>query len=279
MSYKTLLVHVDDTKNVAARIETAARLALAHDAHLIGTAMTGISRFLYESMALDQGSPNLVPYLHILRQRTDGALNQFENIVRRIGVRSFEKRLTDDEAAAGISLQARYCDLVILGQHDPKGASSSTYADVPEHVVLNGGCPALIVPFTGAFNDFSDRVLIAWNASMEAARAVRHALPLLQRAKTVEVIIFNPPSRPDAHGVQPDADIGAYLARHNINADVMQEKIEGDRGKALLSIAANLHSNLLVMGCYGHTRIREILLGGTTRTILKSMTVPVLMSH
>jgi nucleotide-binding universal stress UspA family protein len=279
MSYKTLLVHVDDSKNVDARIELAAQLAMAEDAHLIGTAMTGVSRFLYESVAIDIGDPNITPYLDTLRQRAEGTLQRFENTVQRIGVGSFEKRLTDDEAAGGLSLQARYSDLVILGQYDPDGTSSSAYADVPEYVVINSGCPALIVPYAGSFDNLSDRVLIAWNESIEATRAIHHALPFLQRAKTVEVVVFNSTSAPDVYGEQPGADIALYLARHNIKVEVMQEKTEVDTGNALLSLAANLNSNLLVMGCYGHTRLREILLGGATRTILQSMTIPVLMSH
>jgi len=279
MSYKTILVHVDDAKNVDTRIELAAQLALSEDAHLIGTAMTGISRFLYESVAVSPDDPGIVPYLDILRKRANDTLTKFDDIVQRTGVRSFEKRLSDDEPANGLSTQAHYCDLAVLGQYDPQGSSSSVYADVPEYVVMNSGCPVLLVPYAGHFTTVSDRVLIAWNASMEALGAVRAALPLLQRARIVEVAIFNPASRPDAYGVEPGADIALYLARHGIKVDVMQEKTDVDAGEALLSLAANLNSSLLVMGCYGTSRFRETLLGGATRTVLQSMTIPVLMSH
>lgn len=279
MSYKTLLLHVDDAKNVNARIELAAQLAMTEDAHLIGTAMTGVSHFLYNSVAIDLSDPGIIPYLDTLKQRANGTLQKFEANVQRIGVRSYEARLTDDEAAGGLSLQARYSDLVILGQYDPDGTSSSVYANLPEYVVFNSGCPALVVPYAGTFDNLTDRVLIAWNESMEATRAIRHAIPLLQRAKTVEVAIFNSTTAPEVYGEQPGADIALYLARHNIKVDILQEKTEIDIGNALLSLAANLNSNLLVMGCYGHTRLREILLGGATRTILQSMTIPVFMSH
>jgi nucleotide-binding universal stress UspA family protein len=194
-------------------------------------------------------------------------------------VRSFEKRLTDDEPAGGISRQAHYCDLVVLGQYDPEGSSSLVYADVPEYVVMHSGCPVLLVPYSGSFHALCDRVLVAWNGSMEAISAVRGALPLLQRAKIVEVAIFNPSSRPEAYGAEPGADIALYLARHGVKVDVIQERTDGNVGEALLSLAVNLNSTLMVMGCYGTSRFREILLGGATRTMLQSMTVPVLMSH
>lgn len=279
MSYKTILVQVDDSRNVDTRIEIAAQLALAEGAHLIGSAMTGVSRFLYETVTVDPAAPDIAPYLETLRQRADGTLAKFENIAQRVGVNSFEKRLSDDEAAGGLSLQARYADLVVLGQYDPDGTSGPAYANVPEYAVMNSGCPALIVPYAGTFNNVGERVLIAWNESLEAVRAVRHALPLLRRAKVVEVVMFN--SSPDFgdKGEAPGADIALYLARHNIKVNVKLERAGTETANALLSLAANLSSNLLVMGCYGHSRLREMVLGGMTRTILESMTMPVLMSH
>lgn len=279
MSYKTILVHVDDAKNAPARIALAAQLALNEDAHLIGTALTGVSRFLYEAVAVNPDDPGMVPYLDVLKKRAADTLTKFDEIVNRAGVNSFEKRLTDDDAAGGISLQARYADLVVLGQFDTEATSVTNYAEVPEYVVMNGGTPTLVVPYAGSFDNIGERVLIAWNASMESIRAVRGALPLLRRAKIVEVAIFNPASRPDAYGAEPGADIALYLSRHGVKVDVMQEKTDADAGEALLSLAANLNSSLMVMGCYGTSRFREILLGGATRTVLQSMTIPVLMSH
>jgi nucleotide-binding universal stress UspA family protein len=279
MSYKTILVHVDDDRNADTRIALAARLAMAEQAHLIGTALTGVSRFLHDTVATEVGSPDITPYLDILRQRAQRALKPFDDIVQRIGLPSVEKRLTDDEAAGGLSVQARYCDLVVLGQYDPDVNTAPVYANLAEYVVMNSGCPALIVPHTGVFNSIGERVLIAWNGSIEAAKAIRNALPLLRRAKIVEVAVFNPKTGVDGLGDQPGADIALYLARHGIKVDVMQEKTDTDVGTALLSLAAGLHSDLLVMGCYGHSRFREILLGGATRSILHSMTVPVMMSH
>lgn len=280
MSYKTILVHVDESTHVDARMEIAANIAVTENAHLIGAATTGVSRFFYAAAASNMDTPAVIDsYLETVRQRAEGALKKFENIARKIGVASYESRLADDDAAGGISLQARYCDLAVLGQYDPEESSSSINSDLPEYVIMNSGCPVLIVPHAGSFKSVGERVLIAWNASMEARRAVHNAIPLLKRAKVVEVAVFNPASQPDAHGQQPGADIALYLARHDIKVDVIQQETEGDIGNALLSRATNLTSDLLVMGCYGHSRFREILLGGATRTVLESMTIPVLMSH
>lgn len=279
MSYKTILVHVDDARNAQTRIELAAKLAMAEQAHLIGTAVTGVSRFLYETVATDASDPNVSPYLDTLRQRAKQTLIPFEDIAKRCGVVSTENRLTDDDALNGLSVHARYSDLIVLGQYDPDGNAPSSYANLPEYIVMNSGCPVLIVPYAGTFNSIGERALIAWNGDVEATKAVRSAIPLLRRAKIVEVVVFNPESQADAYGDQPGADLALFLARHNIKVDVMQEKTDADVGDALLSLAANLNSDLLIMGCYGHSRFREMLLGGATRTVLSSMTVPVLMSH
>lgn len=279
MTYKTILVHVDDAKHAEARLELAANLAKTEDAHLIGAAMTGVSRFLFETMSADTGTAGIAPFLDTIRQRTERTLAPFEQVARRVGVASFEKRMNDDEAAGGLSLQARYSDLVIVGQYDPEGTAPSTYADLPEYVAMNGSSPVLVVPYTGAFTRTGERALIAWDGSMEATKTVHAAIPLLRRAQNVDVVVFNARTDASSHGEQPGADIALYLARHGIRVNVIQQKTDIDIGNAVLSLAADLNSDLLVMGCYGHSRFREILLGGPTRTVLQSMTIPVLMAH
>jgi nucleotide-binding universal stress UspA family protein len=175
-------------------------------------------------------------------------------------------------------LQGAYSDLIVLGQSSPDDASDLE-ADTVSYVVINSGCPVLVVPNTGAHTKIGSKVLIAWNGSMAARRAVHDAIPLLKRAEIVEVAVFNPTSKIGAHGQLPGSDISLYLARHGINVDVKEDTIKSDIGEAILSLADSLHADLLVMGCYGHSRFRETLLGGVTHTILQSMTLPVLMSY
>jgi nucleotide-binding universal stress UspA family protein len=279
MSYKTILVHVDQSKHAAQRIRIAAQLALSENAHLIGTAMTGISHYIYEGGMVDPHYPALTAQLDTLRTQACQALEEFETMARNLGVPSFEKRLMEEEAGVGLCLQARYCDLVVIGQADPDETSPSVRADFPEYVVMNCGRPVLLLPSAGHFDQIGNNVLVAWNASMEATRAVTGAVPLLQKAKQVSVAVFNPEDEANVHGAQPGADIALYLTRHNIEVNVMQQTTGIDVGNALLSMAADLSADLIVMGGYGHSRFREILLGGATRTLLTSMTAPVLMSH
>ena len=280
MSYKTILVHVDDSPHVAARIEVAATIAMAQDAHLIGAALTGISRFVKEAVAVNPYDPAITPYLDTLRQRAAVYLDKFDEQARRIGVHSFERRLVDDEASGGISLQARYSDLVVVGQSDPEQPPRAVDADFPEYVAVSSGTPVLIIPYANTFSTVGTRAMIAWNGSREARRAVQDAMPLLQRAQRVEVVVLNPAERPDLHGADPSTDIIRYLQRHGIEAEVKTENVKhGEVGSALLAIATSSSADLLVMGCYGHTRFREMLLGGVTRDVLASMTVPVFMSH
>lgn len=282
MSYKTILVHVDKSKHASQRIRLAANIALREEAHLIGAAPTGVSRYIYQAGMMDDSAgftTHLETHMDMLRAQGKEAIKEFEAMVQQVGVSSFESHLIDDEAGAGISLQARYCDLVVLGQTNLDEPSSSTLPDFPEYVVINSGRPVLIVPYAGHFDTVGRRPMVAWDASTSATRVVTAAIPLLKRAESVDVMVFNHDEQGDAHGEQPGADIALYLTRHKIKVNVVRQKTNIDVGNALLSAATDLGSDMIVMGGYGHTRFREILLGGVTRTVLESMTVPVLMSH
>ncbi|AYM75595.1 universal stress protein [Janthinobacterium agaricidamnosum] len=288
MTYKTVLLHIDDSAGRAARIEAAASIAQACGGHLTGVALTGVSRLLYQHQPDLDADPNLSLHLNFLRDRATRALDGFEQQVRAAGVASFEQRVVDDEAAGGISLLARYADLVVISQYNAKDKSPSVMRDFPAYVLLHSGRPVLIVPYAPPLPLLAPpaaarNVLISWNASKEASRAVTAALPLLQRAGQVHVAIFDAQVHAAEHGEQPGAELVHYLARHGVEARLHLLDgggvRRGDIGEALLSQAADLSADLLVMGAYGHSRLRETILGGVTRTILQSMTIPVLMAH
>jgi nucleotide-binding universal stress UspA family protein len=272
-------VHVDRSKHAPARIKIAAQLAVAENAHLIGAAMTGISRFIYQDSAMDINHTIIAAQLDTLNKIASEGLAQFESIAKQVGVLSYEKRLVNDEPEGGLALHARYSDLVVLSQTDPDELVSTIESDLPEYVMLNCARPVLIVPHSGHFDQIGSNVLVAWDGSIEATRAITNAMPLLKRAKKVTVALFNPTSLLDVHGEQPGADIGLYLARHHIEINVVEKNTKVDIGDALLTMAADLQSDMIVMGGYGHTRFREVVLGGVTMSILNSMTVPVVMSH
>ena len=288
MTYKTVLLHIDDSAGRAARIDAAASIAQACGGHLTGVALTGVSRLLYQNQPDLDADPNLSLHLNFLRERATRALDGFEQQVRAAGVASFEQRVLDDEAAGGISLLARYADLVVISQYNAKDKSPSVMRDFPAYVLLHSGRPVLIVPYAAPLPLLAPpaaarNVLISWNASKEASRAVSAALPLLQRAGQVHVAIFDAQVHAAEHGEQPGAELTQYLARHGVEARLHLLDgggvRRGDIGEALLSQAADLSADLLVMGAYGHSRLRETILGGVTRTILQSMTIPVLMAH
>ncbi|MDZ5456774.1 universal stress protein [Azohydromonas lata] len=162
-------------------------------------------------------------------------------------------------------------DLVVLGQYDGSDpAGAGVPPDFVPSVVVDSGKPVLVVPWAGDFDDVGHRVLIAWKPTREATRALSAVLPLLQPGATVHVAGWD---------CDPE-EIRLFLLRHGIEATCSRERAAEVRvGEDVLSRAADLNADLLVMGCYGHTRARELLLGGATRTVLTSMTLPVLMAH
>jgi hypothetical protein len=174
----------------------------------------------------------------------------------------------------GFVRQSYLHDLVVLGQYDGSDAGVDARAGVPPEfaasVVVDSGKPVLVVPWAGSFHVVGRRVLIAWKPTREAARALSAALPLLQPGAHVHVCSW---------GCDP-AQVQPLLLRHGIEPSISREgSDEGNVGEVLLSRAADLNADLLVMGCYGHARARELLLGGATRTVLSSMTLPVLLAH
>ena len=281
MSYKDLLVGLDSGASARERIEIAAALAERFAAHLVGLyplPMPEAPRhFGYYDPAL------LNPFFEELRARardaTDKTREVFEHIASLHGV-SAEWREIPEGADADPAVHARYADLAILGQLDPDSGEPDMIRPRPEQVTLASGRPILVVPYAGNFPNLGRRVVIGWNASREAARAVNDAMPLLTAAEIVSILTIDPREGPRAHGELPGADISLHLARHGVKAEI-ERAVSPDLpvGEALLSRAADLGADLLVMGAYGHSRARELLLGGATRSLLRSMTLPVLMSH
>ncbi len=279
MSYKTILVQVDQSAQSIERVKLAAALADAARAHLIGTAMTGISRVVFEAGAFNQHDPAFDHHVSALRQYADKSLENFETAMEKQLGLSTESRLLDDDAVGGLSLQARYADLVVIGQFDSSAGVPGLMPSFPESVLINCVRPVLVLPSIYRFSALPSHALIAWDGSLNATRAISGALPLLKLADKVSLAIFNPAERADAHGAQPGADMALYLSRQGVQVEVMIRETSIDAGEALLSLCADEGADLLVMGAFGHTRFRELLLGGATRHILDAMTVPVLMSH
>lgn len=275
MAYKTLLVHLDNEPACATRTALALRLAREHGAHLVALAPTGqiqipvdVASSLFEpGYAIASG--------HYLRTRADQACEAFEAQARAAGLSSYEMRVDEADHALSVIAHARTADLVIVGQTDRDTPLGVVNRDLPERAVLGGGRPVLVVPFAGRFDTLGTNVVAAWNDSREAARALADALPLMQRAGKVSVLTQREAGQPEPSL----AELLAWLGRHAIHAQAAHEVSDLNFGDLLLSRAADFGADLIVMGCYGHARLTERVLGGATRSLLGQMTVPVLMAH
>nr|WP_315218568.1 universal stress protein [uncultured Duganella sp.] len=281
MSYKTILVHADQSSHAPARMALAARLALACDAHLSALACTGISRYAQPGAPGHQG-PLVPETLDRWRAQARASLAALETIAARAGLEPPTLSLLDATPEEGLMLRAPYCDLLVLSQTDPHETSPGIIRDLPQDLLLHCGRPLLLAPCRelapGTAAPFH-HPLLAWDGGRRAARAISDALPLLRMADAVTLLVLNAEQRPAAHGMEPGADMALLLARHGVRVEVVREYTTVEIGAALLCVAAELSCDLLVMGGYGHRRARETLLGGATRTVLTEMTLPVLMAH
>ena len=280
MRYKTILVHLNDERRAGQVIDAAAHLADRHEANLIG---------IYVVPSDIVGSPTA------LGRRIIGTGRQaFRDEAARIAKifqtatagRAIvpEWRVIDPArhhpgcAEAVIEL-SRSTDLIVAAQADPNW-DYTLLLDFPERLAIESGRPTLIIPHAGRFPSFGKRVVLAWNGKKEAARAAFDALPLLKQAAAVRVLYVGTGGPSEVTDIARGSEIAAALARHGVKCETAQS-VSGDIdvGNDLLSRLADFGADLLVMGCYGHSRFREFVFGGATREILEHMTVPVLMSH
>ncbi|WP_372623031.1 universal stress protein [Falsiroseomonas sp.] len=281
MQIRDILVHLDATEQGRHRLQLAADLARRHQAHLTGLHVYDILLPLVVGES-GSGAALMVEMLERMRQdaiaAAGGVEATFLEQLRSDGIAG-EWRLIEGFVPEQVALHGRYADLLVVGQEDFEGARKTDGA-VIEAALFSSGRPVLVVPHSGRFDAVGRRVLIGWNASREAARAVHDALPLIAGAETVTVLAVNPRPGIASHGEEPGADIARHLARHGLPVTVERtDAAEISAGETILNRAAELSADLIVVGAYGHSRIRELVLGGVTRTLLRQMTVPVLMSH
>jgi nucleotide-binding universal stress UspA family protein len=276
---KDIVLHLSTRASQDATIDYAVSVAVMFEAHLTGVAFA-LDPFVPPTLGIGDVTP--ADWIDEERAQAqaaaDAVVARFEEAARRNGL-AFESRLIDSSLGGTgerFAEVAACFDLSIVRQAEPGKAPLEEL--VIEGTLFDSGRPMLIVPYIQKAAPRLDRVLVCWNGSRNAARAVGDAMPFLHRAKAVEVAIVL------GEGVGsdeiPGADIGEHLARHGLNVEVERvAAIKGDVPDTILSHAADADADLLVMGGYGHSRLREFILGGVTRGILRTMTVPVLMSH
>jgi len=206
------------------------------------------------------------------------AMAKFDDAARRAAV-SAESRMLDGPVASApdvFAKVARRFDLAVMGQPEPETPAFERL--IVEAALFDSARPVLIVPYIQRSGLTLERVMVCWDGSRSAARAVADAMPLLVRAKATEVLTVA--SEPAKSNEMPGADIAHHLARHGVKVEVDSiVTVETDVASTILSHAADISADFLVMGGYGHSRLREFVLGGVTRGILGSMTLPTLMSH
>ena len=252
-------------------------------AETFGAHVSGVA-FSYEPV-IPPTIMGSIPASLIEQQRTENdraanaAVARFEESARRAGV-AFDSRILTASlpgSADRLGEIARRFDLAVVGQGEP-GLLASAQELVAEAALFASGRPIVVVPYIQKGGLKLDRVIVAWDASRNAARAVADAMPFLKKAKAIDVVIVAS-ERPKSDEI-PGADIGQHLARHGLKVDVKRiVATDTDVANTLLSHAADSFADFIVMGGYGHSRMREFILGGATRGILSSMTIPVLMSH
>jgi len=275
---KDIALHLSaDTKHEAAA-NYAVSVADAFGAHL--AAIT----FAYEPVSLVTLMGGVPPADFINAQRAlaeeaaKAAMTKFGETARRVGVAADVRlEIVDFVDAADIFGHfARRFDLSIVGQANPDVVGPQEL--IIEAALFQSGRPVVVVPYIQKSGLTLNRVLVCWDGGRQAARAIADALPFLHRAKTIEVVIVV--TEPLKSGELPDADIARHLARHELNVDLKRIVTEGtDVANTILSYAADVSADFIVMGGYGHSRLREFILGGVTRELLSSMTIPTLMSH
>ena len=278
MAYREILVVVENAAGAAQRTAPAAALAALFGARLTGFFPTGYPiSTAYGDLS---GWAQLVDaYMQAQRNEATAAEAAFRQALATHKLAG-EWVYREAEATESAIAEAALYDLVVVGQPDPDAAPGGRFGVRSEEIVLGGGRPVMVVPYAGRFPEVGKRVLVGWNRRREAVRALHDAMPLLERAEAVTVIEVDAPAPIPGEPVVTGADLAAALSRRGVAASAESETSGGlSVDNVMLSRAADLGADLLVMGAYGHSRLREYVLGGVSRGIFRQMTIPVLMAH
>jgi nucleotide-binding universal stress UspA family protein len=280
MTYKTISVSLNEISRAEPLLNFAGDLAQDQDAHLVGLYVIPAVR-IYPDISGAVAPVVIEEYREFFQNRSEQVREIFEDITRRMGLRSEWRSVNSSSPLISDSTidHGRESDLIIVSEvcsPDETGIE----ADFMERIVMASGRPVLLVPKSGVVRPLQGNALVGWNGSREAARAAFDAIPLLKRMDKVTIIWVDPQKVFEAPGAVPGAELAVVLARHGISAVAEGFSTAGlSEGQALSMRARDLGANLLVMGAYGHTRLREYVFGGATRFMLNEVLIPTLMSH
>lgn len=280
MAYRSLLVMLDQDTECDARVQTAIRLARRLDCHLVGLAPTGLINL---PSAPDATAALAEFATHASRELCDRAresADRFSNDCKLAGLKSFEAVVDEADKAVSAVHHAHCSDLTIVSQADPSTPRRRYAQEFVDRVVLASARPTLILPRLIAPDQVATNVMVAWDDSREAARALKDSLPLLRTAETVQVVCWNEGGAAYDRHLRTNLDaLHNWMSWHGVFADVHVENSSKPIAQAMLARVEAQHANLVVMGAYGHSRWTEVVLGGATRGLMQMMTVPVVMSH
>src|SRR5712664_4400538 len=275
-----IVVFIDGRTETAGILEFAGVLAEEHGARLISVFMQPEPTVTpAETFARGKGMLRVSEAHRAELEKIEAEHRAlFGDIVRHHGLRSESEWRSLPYLSSEVGVHAYYADLVVIARPESAGETSGP-PGLAESLVLSSGRPIIVFPPRGTVSEVR-RILVAWNATRESIRAVADALPLLVKAKAVEVLVADHERNRAGHGQEPGADIARHLARHGAHVEVRRLSSGGKHvGEMLLSQAAAFGADLLVMGAYGHSHLREWMFGGVTRTVLYEAGLPVLMSR
>ncbi|WP_432262203.1 universal stress protein [Cupriavidus sp. TMH.W2] len=278
MAYDSILVHLDGNRQAMQRLQIAARLATASQCPLIGLLAGRVPDpgWFY---LMNNAQRCLAEDQERRRLRRENMRCAFAAATQDLPL-ACDWRTVDRDPVTLALREAREAGLIVSGQYDADNAEGPVARQLLEALLLESGRPTLVVPCAGVFPSVGARVLVAWNGSRESARAVHDALPLVAGARACMLSAGNGAREPRADAT-PVSHAVRLLERRGVSVEVAHGPGGSDLavGELILSRASDFGADLVVMGAYGHGRLRELVLGGVTRLVLESMTVPVLFSH
>jgi nucleotide-binding universal stress UspA family protein len=280
MTYKTILVSLNEIGRLPQLISLGVQLGRIFNAHVSGLYVVPAVQ-VYPSVGFEAAPQVFEGNRTYFKDNTEKVRSAFEQAMRKEGV-SFDLRMIDAKTpviADEVIWHGRCADLIVISATNPEEVTG-VERDFVEQTIMAAGRPVMVLPYQGEATLSLDEMVIGWDGGREAARAAFDALPLLQVAKRVRVVVADPQKDPTLRGAVPGADLAEALARHGVKAEAEGFPTDGsDEGQALLRRADDCGAGLVVMGAYGHSRLREFIFGGATRFVLTRLNRPVLMSH
>ena len=275
MAIQSILIHFNDDAHNNATIDSAIALARQQEATITGLYVRPYP-VVIPVAPIGGTMPVIDSMIEAFQQACEAAKTRFEKRMAGVGI-GFDWRDDDGDTADRIGFHARYTDIAVLGQVSPEASDGRAPKDLPAIVTMNSGRPTLAIPYAGKHSTLFKRAMLCWNATREASRALHDSLMILQPGAHIDVLCVDAEGSTDR---SPGANIAAHLTRHGFEA-VAHHMVSAELSTSdtILSASADLGSELIVMGVYGHARLREIALGGVTRSLMEHMPVPVLMSH